>query len=138
MIEVSEDQADQYLEEFKADIAECPGKSSTYIQLATCENNERIEYYTQIGYKYMDLVELYNAYYLAASSRVQNGTMTIEEAKLVMTLVLQELTSKETERMSSQPNGWSLVLQALASATENYYNNRPITCMHGPVFTTCQ
>lgn len=138
---VSEKQADTSLEEFLQDIIDCEEGATTYVEFATCENKERTQHFNQIEYKYMDLVELLNAYFLAVASRLDSGTMTIEEANLIMTQVKQELSSTAAQRLSSQPNGWKILSQILAGTTESYFqnraHNRPITCMQNGPFFNC-
>lgn len=121
---------------------ECRTGATTYVQLATCENNERTEYFNEIGYEYMDLVDLYSAYYLALAARVDNGQMSKEDAQLVLALAEQELTSTEAERIAAKPNGWKQVWQVL-SLTSNAYllsrsYNLQITCTHNGTFIICK
>ena len=79
---VSKKQRDIYIEEAKEYTNDCQEGATTYVEFVTCGNKGRIQYFTRSEYKYMDLVELYNAYALAVGSRIDNGTMTLEEADL--------------------------------------------------------
>jgi len=139
--EASEEEYKQSNEEYNIEAKKCSIGVSTYVEIVKCVNKNITDHFARVGYENMDLIELYTAYYLAVASRIDKGTMTPEEGDLIMVQVKQEVINKETERMVSEPDGWTKFLQAFTVASSTYFQNRaynrPITCTQNGPFINC-
>lgn len=120
---VTQEQEQVYFDEYVKRSKACLYNSS-WVEAETCAVGVRRQFFNQIGYKYMDLAELFNAYALAMAGKKDRGEISNEDGGLLLVQRALELDGVAVKRLSAQPNGWLLVLQFLAAATSSYLEER--------------
>ena len=124
------------------------GELSGHVASAQCSTGPARQVIAASGYPYINLMEVFLAYRMAAAQRVDAGALTESEANLLLTELRSRLVSEEQRRnlMSQQAynqqlHSYGMMLQGLAAWNQAMTPPLPvgqITCWQTGNMVTCR
>lgn len=117
------------------------GVYKSNVEVATCVNEKVTMANQELGYPYMDLIQLINAYRLAVAEKLDNGEITEIQAELIMAEVTQKINTEAHNRNMQRA---AIIVDAynnFSTTLGNYESEiikTPITCFRTGPTVICQ
>jgi len=122
-------------EQIRLVIEECKtkrlsGELPGYEASARCSNDRIRFYYSESGYPYMDLIDLYLAYKIAVAKQIDTGELSEEQVNVQLAEVMTRITSEAQRRAaltsqtrSQQQQAEAAQAQARAAQEQAFQNS---------------